>query len=83
MGGQPGKEKEKEKEKKKGEGEGMKGRRGEGAFGCFYACHYADCDHEIEVVESGYRVVVVRIFIYNISKYLYYIDLCIFCVIID
>ena len=36
-----------------------KGRRGEGAFGCYYACYYADCDHEVEEVETGYRLVLV------------------------
>ena len=38
-----------------------KGRRGEGAFECYYACHYADCEHEVEMVESGYRLVLVCI----------------------
>ena len=39
-------------------GEG-KGREGEGAYRCFYACHYADCEHEVELVKSGYRLVLV------------------------
>ena len=43
----------------KGKGRKGKGRKGGGAYGCYYVCHYADCEHEVESVTSGSRLVLV------------------------
>lgn len=32
---------------------------GDAAFGWHYMCHYADCEHEVKPITSGYRVVLV------------------------
>ncbi|GHP04084.1 hypothetical protein PPROV_000283800 [Pycnococcus provasolii] len=37
----------------------------EAAYGCHFVAHYADCDHEIKPVETGYRLALVYSLCYN------------------
>jgi len=35
------------------------------AFQCYYAAHYADCEHEIEPIQSGHRLALVYLLCYS------------------